>query len=81
MCMYMYMSGDLMAALVVIAKALEITQMSLNSKMDKLSNLIQYITIQQKFKKNINFRYTFQFQRTNSENKIQGKRRKSYINI
>lgn len=77
----MYMSGDLMAALVVIAKALEITQMSLNSKMDKLSNLIQYITIQQKFKKNINFRYTFQFQRTNSENKIQGKRRKSYINI
>ena len=70
-----------MAALVVIAKALEITQMSLNSKMDKLSNLIQYITIQQKFKKYINFRYTFQFQRTNSENKIQGKRRKSYINI
>lgn len=47
--MYMYMPGDLMAALVVIAKALEITQMSLNSKMDKLSNLIQYITIQQKF--------------------------------
>lgn len=47
--MYMCMPGDLMAALVVIAKALEITQMSLNSKMDKLSNLIQYITIQQKF--------------------------------
>lgn len=37
-----------MAALVVIAKALGTTQMSINSKMDKMSNLIQCNITQQK---------------------------------
>lgn len=37
-----------MAALVVIAKALETTQMSINSRMDKLSNFIQCNITQQK---------------------------------
>lgn len=72
----------LMAALVGIAKALETTQMSINSRMDKLSNLIQCNITQQKneFTTATHFNFKNEFQKQNiGIKKEEGK--KSQMNI